>query len=73
MRQEAARFGFYEYGRDCIPRVQLLTVAELLGGGRPWIPAGSVNVSMDARPAKRLPKAAEANDQQRLIDAPVVR
>ena len=38
MRQEAARFGFYEYGRDCIPRVQLLTIAELLGGGRPWIP-----------------------------------
>lgn len=73
MRQEAARFGFYEYGRDCIPRVQLLTVAELLGGGRPWIPAGSVNVSMDARPAKRLPKAAKVNDQQRLIDAPAAR
>jgi len=70
MRQEAARLGLYEYGRDCIPRIQLLTVEELLEGRRPWIPAGSVNVSMDAKPAKRLAKAVKANDQQRLYDAP---
>ncbi len=73
MRQEAARFGLYEYGSDCIPRIQLLTVAELLEGRRPWIPAGSVNVSMDAKPAKRLAKAVKTNDQQRLYDAPAGR
>lgn len=70
MRQEAATLGFYEYGRERIPRVQLLTVQELLDGKRPQIPAGAVNVSYGSRPAKRLKPATRPGDQGRLYDAP---
>lgn len=69
MKQEAARLGFYEYGKDCIPRIQILSVADILEGKRPSVPSGSVNVSMDAKPAKRLPKAHKVGDQEQLFNA----
>lgn len=54
MRQEAAKHGFYQYGEQQFPRIQLLTVGEILEGKRPAMPAGAANVSLEAKAQKSL-------------------
>lgn len=54
MRQEAAKHGFYQYGQQQFPRIQVLTVAEILDGKRPEKPAGAVNISLEAKAQKSL-------------------
>lgn len=54
MLKEASEAGFYRYGDQSIPRIQLLTVQQLLSGVRPRIPEGSLNVSVEQREVKSL-------------------
>jgi hypothetical protein len=52
MKLEAAKHGFYHYGKDAYPVIQILTVQELLDGKRPAIPAGAANVSLERKEIK---------------------
>jgi len=54
MRREAAKHGFYEYGTHRFPRIQLLTVSEILDGRRPEVPAGAANLSLETRTQQTL-------------------
>jgi len=45
VREEAARAGIYSYGDNTYPRLQVLTIEELLKGKKPKLPA-SENVSL---------------------------
>lgn len=49
MREEAAKAGVYSWGSQSYPRLQILTVEELLAGKRPEFPAGSLNVSYERK------------------------
>jgi len=63
MRSEAASAGFYESAWGTHPRLQVLTIAELLAGKRiDMPPLGQVNVTF-----KRAPKAREAALNQRSL------
>ena len=63
MRSEAASAGFYESAWGTHPRLQVLTIAELLAGKRiDMPPVGQVNVTF-----KRAPKAREAALNQRSL------
>jgi len=63
MRSEAASSGFYESAWGTHPRLQVLTIAELLAGKRiDMPPVGQVNVTF-----KRAPKAREAALNQRSL------
>jgi hypothetical protein len=74
MYQEAAKHGFYEYGVDPdrkpirFPRMQILTVDDLLAGKRPQIPAGATNVSLENRPAKSARTDARGRAMAGLFD-----
>ena len=59
MKHEAARAGVYEYGGRVFPKLQIVTVADLLAGRRPELPVGAVNVSLAVRPVKSAKKKAE--------------
>jgi DNA modification methylase len=64
MRKEAATAGFYEspWKHKKHPRIQLLTIREILGGkGIDYPPSHEVNVTF-----KRAPKAAQAPDSRKL-------
>jgi len=50
MRQEAASAGFYDSPWGKHPRIQLLTVAELLAGGRIDMPSGGAHMTQVALP-----------------------
>lgn len=52
--KEAAQQGGYEYGGKMYPRVQVLTVEQILGGQQPDIPKGAVNVSYEQKASKTL-------------------
>lgn len=52
MREEASKAGFYKYGQQSVPKLQLLTVAEVLVGKQVKLPMGSVNVSLEAKTVK---------------------
>jgi len=69
MRSEAASAGFYEsrgWGKR-YPRLQLLTVAELLAGrGIDYPPLAQVNITYRRAPKAALPMVAE---QSRLYEA----
>ncbi|AFD25931.1 DNA methylase N-4/N-6 [Deinococcus gobiensis I-0] len=54
MTQEAASAGAYTWGGRVYPRLQILTVAQLLAGQQPDLPRGVVNVSHEQKPAKAL-------------------
>ncbi|WP_189069368.1 DNA methyltransferase, partial [Deinococcus radiotolerans] len=54
MLQEAASAGVYSWGGRVYPKLQLLTVAQLLAGQQPDLPRGVVNVSLEQKPAKAL-------------------
>ncbi len=49
MLQEAAEAGFYSWGSHAYPRLQILTVGELLNGATPKLPPGSLNVSYEPK------------------------
>ena len=48
--------------KEKFPKIQILTVKELLEGKRPALPSGASNVSLEARQAKslRTSRAGEA-------------
>lgn len=52
--KEAMQQGGYEYGGKMYPRVQVLTVAEILAGKQPDVPKGAVNVSYEQKAQKTL-------------------
>ncbi|WP_034335168.1 DNA methyltransferase [Deinococcus misasensis] len=47
MRDEADKSGVYKYGQRPIPKIQMLTVAEILQGQKPVVPSGSWNASFE--------------------------
>lgn len=60
MREEAAKSGAYRWGNRAIPKIQLLTVAEVLAGKQPDLPRGVVNVSYEQREVKTLRTSKKA-------------
>lgn len=58
MQREAVRAGNYSWGSEGYPRLQILTVAEILAGSRPKYPPSHQNVSY--RRQAIPPKATEA-------------
>lgn len=52
IREEAAKSGVYKYGNGVFPKLQVLTVDELMSGRRPNIPLGSQNVSLETKQVK---------------------
>lgn len=69
MYQEAAKHGFYWYGKDCYPVIQLLTVEELLDGKRPQMPSGAANVSLEGKQAKSVKSEGKRRNMPGLFDA----
>jgi site-specific DNA-methyltransferase (adenine-specific) len=59
MVEEAAQSEMYYYGNELMPSIQLLTVEQLLGGQRPRIPIGSLNVSYEQKPVATLEAVAK--------------
>jgi DNA modification methylase len=55
MKAEAAKAGVYKYGGKTYPKIQIITVRELLEGKRPQLPEGSSNVSLEQK-VKTAPK-----------------
>jgi site-specific DNA-methyltransferase (adenine-specific) len=49
MLREAAKAGSYSWGSQAYPRLQILTVEELLSGATPKLPPGSLNVSYELK------------------------
>lgn len=62
MREEAATAGFYESPWGKHPRIQLITVEDLLGGRAIDYPKAAANVTVQRAPRYRKPRA----DQQEL-------
>lgn len=54
MVQEAAQAGAYTWGGRTYPKLQILTVEQILKGQQPDLPRGVVNVSYDQKEAKSL-------------------
>ncbi|WP_295822382.1 DNA methyltransferase [uncultured Deinococcus sp.] len=54
MVQEAAQAGAYSWGGRTFPKLQILTVEQLLSGQQPLLPRGVVNVSYEQKAAKSL-------------------
>ncbi|OLV20123.1 DNA methyltransferase [Deinococcus marmoris] len=54
MIQETAQAGSYEWEGRTFPKLQILTAADVIDGKRPQLPAGSVNVSLERKPAQSL-------------------
>lgn len=54
MLQEAAKAGAYTWGGRTFPKLQILTVEQLLAGEQPLLPRGVVNVSYEQKEAKSL-------------------
>lgn len=52
MREEAAVAGVYRYGSLTVPKLQIITVAEIIAGKQPKLPAGSLNVSLETKTVK---------------------
>lgn len=52
MREEAAKAGFYKYGQQAVPKLQVLTVADVMAGQQVKLPMGSVNVSLETKTVK---------------------
>lgn len=67
MTQEAASAGLYEYGSQSIPKLQLLTVEQLLAGVQPGVPRGSLNVSLEQKPVKTIQTDRRAKDMDPLF------
>lgn len=68
MYAEAAKHGFYQYGANRFPTIQILTVEDLLAGKRPQIPAGAANVSLENRQAKSARTDARGKAMAGLFD-----
>lgn len=69
MYQEAAKHGFYRYGKDSYPVIQILTVQELLQGKRPQMPSGAANVSLEGKQAKSVKSEGKRLNMPGLFDA----
>jgi DNA modification methylase len=69
MYAEANKHGFYEYGSDRFPTIQILTVEEILEGKRPQVPAGSANVSLESKQAKSARTDARGKVMDSLFDS----
>ncbi len=55
MRDEAAKAGAYSWGGRSYPKLQILTVEEILAQGKqPDLPRGAVNVSYEQKEARSL-------------------
>lgn len=54
MVQEAAQAGAYTWGGRTFPKLQILTVEQLLSGEQPQLPRGVVNVSYEQKAVKTL-------------------
>ena len=57
MEREAAAAGLYDTGHQSVPRIQILTIEQLLAGAKPRIPLGH------AISFKRAPREAEPDRQ----------
>jgi len=70
MYTEANTSGFYEYDTQTkYPRIQILTVEDLLAGKRPQVPAGSANVSLEPKKAKSARTDQRGKSMTGLFDA----
>lgn len=63
MLSEAATSEPYRYGRETLPKIQLLTVRELLAGVRPRVPQGAANVSLEQKVVQTSEKVAARRNQ----------
>lgn len=52
MLQEVAGAGSYRWGGDVFPKLQILTVKQLLAGHQPKLPRGAMNVSYEQKEAR---------------------
>ena len=68
MKDEAAKAGVYSWGTKVFPKIQILTVAEVLDGKRPQLPQGSLNVSFDQKTVKTTQNSKRAKSEQPLFD-----
>lgn len=66
--KEAAQQGGYEYGGKVFPRVQVLTVEDILGGKQPNIPVGALNVSYEQKQVKSLEKESQRKGLKGLFE-----
>ena len=67
MREEAAKAGAYRWGTKVYPKLQILTVADVLAGKQPELPRGAVNVSYEQREVKTLAKSKQAKSMDTLF------
>lgn len=65
--REAQQQGGYEYGGKLYPRVQVLTVDDILGGKQPNIPKGAKNVSYEQKQVKSLETESKKRNQPSLF------
>ena len=65
--REALEAGSYVLDGKTYPLIQVLTVADILGGARPVIPAGAQNVSGEAKPVKSRAVVAAKKGMQTLF------
>lgn len=67
MLSEAATTEPYRYGPEMFPKIQILTVAELLEDQRPRVPFGAANVSYEQKPVQTSERAAKKKQQTPLF------
>ncbi|MCP2015305.1 site-specific DNA-methyltransferase (adenine-specific) [Deinococcus sp. HSC-46F16] len=67
MKDEAAKAGTYKYGAKSYPKIQLLTVQEILEGKRPEIPHGSANMSFERQEVKTLQRQTKKGNAPSLF------
>jgi len=70
MYAEANKHGFYEYGGERFPKIQIITIEELLEGKRPNVPTGSENVSLSVGKAKSARTDKRGKAMKGLFDGP---
>ncbi|MDO4264713.1 MAG: restriction endonuclease, partial [Deinococcus sp.] len=64
MLKEAAAAGAYTWEGRTYPKLQILTVADILDGKQPVIPKGAANVSYEQKEARSLSKKRGSRAQQ---------
>jgi site-specific DNA-methyltransferase (adenine-specific) len=67
MRAEAAKAGVYTYGAEKVPKVQVLTIPEILAGKKPQLPSGSANVSLETKTVKTAKTDPKKRNMQPLF------
>ncbi len=67
MLSEAAVSERYRYGQETFPKIQILTIADLLAGKRPKMPVGAANVSYEQKVVETTERAAKRKLQPPLF------